>query len=74
MQQSKYIELIENELLPQIQLSTASPFDPIIVNNRSHSWKTIGSGNYAGVFSHFSHPQRVVKVYGRSHEELKKED
>lgn len=73
MQQSKYIELIENDLLPQIHLSTNSPFDPIIVNNRSTSWKTIGSGNYAGVFSHVSHPKRVVKVYGRSHEELKKE-
>ncbi|MFK9094997.1 serine/threonine protein kinase [Bacillus salipaludis] len=68
-----YINLIEKELLPQIHLSTNSPFDPIIVNNRSKSWKTIGSGNYAGVFSHDSHPERVVKVYGRSPEELKKE-
>lgn len=73
MKIEKYISLIEKELLPQIHLSTNRPFDPIIVNNRSNSWKTIGSGNYAGVFSHDSYPERVVKVYGRSPEELKKE-
>jgi hypothetical protein len=73
MKLSMYRDLIENELLPQIQLTTTSPFDPIIVNNRSISWKTIGSGNYAGVFSHASNPEKVVKVYGRNPEELKKE-
>jgi hypothetical protein len=73
MKINEYIKLIELELLPQIRLTTKSPFDPIIVNNRSKSWKTIGSGNYAGVFSHDSHPERVVKVYGRSPEELNKE-
>lgn len=73
MQKAEYRNLIETELLPKIQLTTTSPFDPIIVNNQSPIWKTIGSGNYAGVFSLDSHPEWVVKVYGRSPGELKKE-
>ncbi|MGG1398436.1 serine/threonine protein kinase [Bacillus salipaludis] len=68
-----YIKLIENELLPNIQLISPNPFDPIFVRNQSKSWITIGNGNYAGVFSHHSDPGCVVKVYGRSPEELKKE-
>lgn len=73
MKIEKYTKLIGNELLPNIKLSTEGPFDPIIVNNFSNTWKTIGSGNYAGVFLHHSNPKWVVKVYGRKPEELKKE-
>ena len=73
MQKAEYINLIETELLPKIQLITTSPFDPIIVKNRSSFWKTIGSGNYAGVFTLDAQPEWVVKVYGRNPEELKKE-
>lgn len=70
---NEYVKLIETELLPYVNLSVLSPFDPIIVENRSHSWRTIGCGNYAGVFLHESYPEVVVKVYGRNHEELVKE-
>jgi hypothetical protein len=73
MKIEKYTKLIGNELLPNIQLSTEGPFDPIIVKNVSNTWKTIGSGNYAGVFLHQSNPTWVVKVYGRKPEDLKKE-
>lgn len=73
MEIERYTKLIGKELLPHIQLLTQGPFDPIIVENHSHSWKTIGSGNYAGVFSHDANPKWVVKVYGRSPEALKKE-
>ncbi|MFD0825384.1 serine/threonine protein kinase [Neobacillus sp. M.A.Huq-85] len=73
MSTDHYIKLIEKELLPYIQLISPNPFDPIFVRNHSKSWKTIGNGNYAGVFSHGSNPGRVVKVYGRSPEELNKE-
>ncbi|PAE40826.1 serine/threonine protein kinase [Bacillus sp. 7884-1] len=69
----KYIKLIGNELLPNIQLTMEGPFEPIIVKNVSNTWKTIGSGNYAGVFLHQSNPKWVVKVYGRKPEDLKKE-
>ncbi|WP_160719897.1 serine/threonine protein kinase [Bacillus sp. USDA818B3_A] len=70
---NKYINLIETELLPNIDLSVFSPFDPIVVDNRSDSWKTIGCGNYAGVFMHEAYPEVVVKVYGRNQEELTEE-
>ena len=73
MKIEKYTKLIGNELLPNIQLSAEGPFDPIIVKNLSNTWKTIGSGNYAGVFLHQSNPTWVVKVYGRKPEDLKKE-
>lgn len=73
MQIDDYLHLVEWELLPQIQLTALSPFNPILVINGSNSWKTIGSGNYAGVFAHDSNPEWVVKVYGRNPEELKKE-
>ncbi|PFO05838.1 serine/threonine protein kinase [Bacillus sp. AFS076308] len=73
MKINEYVKLIETELLPYVNLSVLSPFDPIIVENRSHSWRTIGCGNYAGVFLHESYPEVVVKVYGRNHEELVKE-
>ena len=73
MQITQYIKLIENELLTKIELQSPSPFDPIIVKNQSKSWRTIGSGNYAGVFAHESNPNWVVKIYGRNPEELKKE-
>jgi hypothetical protein len=69
----EYVNLINTDLLPNINLSVLNPFDPIAVDNRSHSWRTIGCGNYAGVFFHESYPEVVVKVYGRSHAELVKE-
>lgn len=68
-----FVHLIEEDLLPNIKLSVESPFDPIIVNNHTKSWRTIGSGNYAGVFEHPSMPNVVVKVYGRNKEEIKNE-
>lgn len=68
-----YINLIEHELLPYINLRAENIFDPIKVNNQSRSWKVVGSGNYAAVFDHDSKPEWVVKVYGRNHEEIKKE-
>lgn len=73
MQIDKYLDLVKQDLLPQIELTTISPYNPILVHNRSNSWKTIGNGNYAGVFAHPSNPEWVVKVYGRSLVELKKE-
>jgi hypothetical protein len=73
MEIDQYLRLIENELLTKITLESISPFDPIIVENRSTTWKTVGSGNYAAVFFHEVQPEWVVKVYGRNPEELKKE-
>lgn len=73
MNKDPYINLIVVELLPHIHLTSENPYNPITVRNESSSWETIGTGNYAGVFAHPSYPSRVVKVYGRNPEELKKE-
>ncbi len=73
MEINKYLKLIDDELLPFIQLESDSPFDPIIVKNVSNTWNTVGVGNYAAVFVHLSKPDWVVKVYGRNPDELKKE-
>ncbi len=73
MKKDDYIQSIEQELLSNIQLVVENIFDPIKVINRSNSWKTIGTGNYAAVFCHDSKPDWVVKVYGRNQDEIKKE-
>lgn len=73
MSLAKYVQLIQKELLPNIHLTSKSPYDPIIVRNGSGSWKTVGTGNYAAVFLHEEYPGWVVKVYGRNKEELIKE-
>jgi hypothetical protein len=73
MNVNEFKNLIVTELLPYINLSVENPYDPILVENHSASWRTIGCGNYAGVFLHESFPEVVVKVYGRNHEELVKE-
>jgi len=73
MDKDPYINLIVEDLLPFLELTSENPYNPIIVRNGSDSWETIGTGNYAGVFAHPSNPNRVVKVYGRNPDELKKE-
>ena len=72
MEITEYLNLIDHELLPFIQLESDSPFDPIIVKNGSNTWNTVGVGNYAAVFVHLSKPDWVVKVYGRNPDERKK--
>jgi hypothetical protein len=73
MEINQYLGLIDQELLTNISLESISPFDPIIVKNRSKTWETVGSGNYAAVFFHKAQPEWVVKVYGRNPEGVKKE-
>lgn len=73
MRIDQFMNLIEEELLPNIQLKSEQPYNPLYVKNRSLSWKTIGIGNYAGVFTHHAKPNWVVKVYGRSPEDINKE-
>ncbi|WP_235714576.1 protein kinase family protein [Neobacillus dielmonensis] len=73
VQMKQFINLIEQELLPHIHLSAERPFEPINVRNQTKLWKTVGTGNYAGVFAHPSFPRYVVKVYARNPEQINKE-
>lgn len=57
------IEKIRGELLPVVSLKSVSPDDPIVVENIPEPWKLLGNGNFAAVFVHPDHPQKVVKLY-----------
>jgi hypothetical protein len=52
-----------HQLLPQLQIESANPSHPVIVHQVPAPWETIGTGNYAAVFSHPNAPEQVVKIY-----------
>ncbi|MDD9268017.1 serine/threonine protein kinase [Paenibacillus sp. GCM10023248] len=54
---------IEHQLLPQLELNSEQPYEPIVVHYIPKPWKVVGSGNYAAVVMHPSYPDIVVKVY-----------
>ncbi|NEW06656.1 serine/threonine protein kinase [Paenibacillus sp. SYP-B3998] len=58
-----WLEDIEQKLLPQLQISSEQPYDPIVVHHVPKPWRLVGSGNYAAVVMHPSYPEIVVKVY-----------
>jgi hypothetical protein len=63
----RLIELIHRELLPGLQLESVEPHNPVVVRKLPSPWQLVGTGNYAAVFYHPSHPDRVVKIYAPSH-------
>ncbi|KSU86798.1 serine/threonine protein kinase [Bacillus sp. VT 712] len=70
---NQFIELIETSLLPNLIIKSENEHDPVIVEYVPGEWILIGKGNYAAVFYHPLYEGLVVKVYGRSFEEVKKE-
>ncbi|MBE9223030.1 serine/threonine protein kinase [Cyanobacterium stanieri LEGE 03274] len=62
------MESIYQQLLPNIQIESISPFNPVQVNYLPKPWETLGSGNYAAVVYHPHYSDLAVKVYapGRS--------
>lgn len=62
-ERQRWIELVESELLPGLELASEQPHNPVIVQRYPKPWRLVGAGNYAGVFAHPSYPDRVVKVY-----------
>lgn len=61
--QKRWIEVIEAQLLPNLQLASERPYDPIVVYSVPEPWQLVGAGNYAAVLMHPSYPDMVVKVY-----------
>jgi hypothetical protein len=57
------VESIHQQLLPQLQISSVDPHDPVIVDHLPSPWRLQGTGNYAAVVYHPDHPDKVVKVY-----------
>ncbi|CAH1227202.1 hypothetical protein PAECIP111891_06094 [Paenibacillus allorhizoplanae] len=61
--QKHWIEIIEAQLLPNLQIASERPYDPIVVYSVPEPWQLVGAGNYAAVLMHPSYPDMVVKVY-----------
>lgn len=63
MSLSAYIERIEAELLPALQIESVHPHDPVVVHQIPAPWEFVGRGNYTVVVAHPAYPDWVVKVY-----------
>ncbi|MFB9326894.1 serine/threonine protein kinase [Paenibacillus aurantiacus] len=59
---------IERDLLPELELASVNPTEPIVVRKQPSSWIRLGAGNYAGVFTHPKLADWVVKVYAPGRE------
>ncbi|NJL10732.1 MAG: serine/threonine protein kinase [Calothrix sp. SM1_7_51] len=62
-QMHQLIRDIYQELLPDIQLESVNPHDPVKVRDVPQPWKLLGAGNYAAVVCHPDYPDIVVKIY-----------
>lgn len=54
---------IYEQLLPQLQLESLNPHNPVVVYRVPTSWRLLGTGNYAAVLYRRDYPNQVVKVY-----------
>jgi hypothetical protein len=60
----QFVQCIDRELLPQLQLhSNSTHNNPVVVDRVPSPWRKLGAGNYAAVFAHPDYPQQVVKIY-----------
>lgn len=59
----RLIESIHQELLPNVQVESINPYDPVEVHYLPHPWQLIGRGNYAAVVCHTEYQDVVVKIY-----------
>jgi hypothetical protein len=60
----QFVECIDRELLPQLQLhSNSNHHNPVVVDRLPSPWQKLGAGNYAAVFAHPDYPHQVVKIY-----------
>ncbi|MBD2666940.1 hypothetical protein B6N60_03435 [Richelia sinica FACHB-800] len=59
----KLIEIIDQELLPNFQVESVNPHDPVEVRTLPHPWEIVGRGNYAAVVYHPDYLEFVVKIY-----------
>ncbi|WP_341479744.1 serine/threonine protein kinase [Clostridium beijerinckii] len=61
----KIKNIVADELLPQLNLQSINPNDPIVVRDLPSPWILLGSGNYASVLYHPDFPEFAVKIYAR---------
>lgn len=67
------IESIYRELLPDVEIKSLDPFNPVVVYHVPFSWRLLGAGNYAAVFYHLDYPDQVVKIYAPGRPGLEEE-
>lgn len=60
---NRAIESIHQELLPNLQLESIEPHNPVVVHQVLKPWQSLGTGNYAAVFYNAEYENLVVKVY-----------
>jgi hypothetical protein len=60
---NRLIESVHQELLPNLQIESVNPRDPVEVRHLPKPWKLLGKGNYAVVVYHPEYPDQVVKIY-----------
>ncbi|MEO0687343.1 MAG: serine/threonine protein kinase [Cyanobacteria bacterium J06649_11] len=63
LQVNRLLEKIHGELLPNLQIESVNPHDPIKVRHIPPRWILIGTGNYAAVVHHPDFKDLVVKIY-----------
>ena len=57
------VAAIERSLLPDLDIASISPVDPIVANHVPDPWQLLGCGNYAAVLTHPDFPELIVKIY-----------
>ncbi len=62
----KLTESVFQQLLPELQVKSIHPHDPVVVGNIPNPWELLGAGNYAAVLYHQDYPDYVVKIYAPS--------
>jgi hypothetical protein len=60
------VESIHQQLLPQLQICSVNPHDPVRIDYLPGPWRLQGKGNYAAVVYHPDYPEFAVKVYAPS--------
>lgn len=67
------ISYVDNKLLPNIDMKSVCPFDPIVVESVPEPWILLGVGNYAAGLTHPEFPEYVVKIYAQGRPGIKEE-
>ncbi|WP_238885277.1 serine/threonine protein kinase [Clostridium sp. YIM B02551] len=70
---TKLVHNIDNKLLPNIDIKSLNPHDPIVVNALPEPWLLLGVGNYAAGIIHPDFSEYVVKIYAPGRPGIKEE-
>ena len=57
------IDLVHQDLRPQLRLESIHPHNPVKVHYLPTPWILLGTGNYAAVVSHPDYPEHAIKIY-----------